>query len=99
MSRLAPDRPSALAADEVGELVFSREIHPGASIFECLRAAWTEAQGEAHATYTTWRDDRRPDAYVVYRAAQDRADAAQDALAWWELGARARRPRVVAEPS
>jgi hypothetical protein len=98
MSRLAPDRPTALAADGVGELVFSREIHPGASIFECLRAAWKEAQGEAHATYTTWRDGR-PDGYVVYRAAQDRADAAQDALASWDLGARARRPRVVAEPS
>jgi hypothetical protein len=89
MSRLAPDRATALAADGVGELVFSREIHPGASIFECLRAAWKEAQGEAHATYAAWRDDRRPDGYVVYRAAQDRADTAQDTLARWELGARA----------
>jgi len=64
-----------------------RDLRPGASMFECLRAAWIEAQGDAHAAYESWRDDARPDGYVVYRAAQDRADAAQDALARWALGA------------
>jgi hypothetical protein len=59
---------------------------PGASVFECLRVAWIEAQGEAHAAYLGWRDAARADGYVVYRAAQDRADAAQDALARWAPG-------------
>jgi hypothetical protein len=90
MSRLAPHRPSALPTNEVGELVFTRDLPAGASMVECLHAAWIEAQGEAHAAYATWRDhgDARLDGYVVYRAAQDRADAAQDALALWAQRAR-----------
>jgi hypothetical protein len=86
MSRLAPGRPIAPPANPVGELVFMRDLRPGASMFECLRAAWIEAQGDAHAAYESWRDDARPDGYVVYRAAQDRADSAQDALARWAPG-------------
>jgi hypothetical protein len=87
MSRLAPDRPSALPANVVGELVFTRDLPAGSSMVECLHAAWMEAHGEAYAAYSAWRDDGRLDGYVVYRAAQDRADAAQDALAQWALGA------------
>jgi hypothetical protein len=86
MSRLAPDRPTALPANGVGELVFTDDLPPGASIFECLRAVWKEAHGEAHAAYAAWRDGGRPEGCVVYRAAQDRADAAQDELARWALG-------------
>jgi hypothetical protein len=40
-----------------------------------------EAQAEANLAYEDWRDVRSRDAYAVYRAAQDRADAAQDDLA------------------
>jgi hypothetical protein len=87
MSRLAPGRPIAPHANGVGELVFMRDLRPGASMAECLRAVWIEAQGEARAAYLGWCDEARPDGYVVYRAAQDRADAAQDALARWALGA------------
>ena len=86
MSRLAPGRPTVPSANAVGELVFMSDLRPGASMFECLRVAWIEAQGEARATYLGWCDEARPDGYVVYRAAQDRADAAQDALARWALG-------------
>ena len=39
-----------------------------------------EAQIEASDAYAHWRDTRDPQAYAVYRAAQDRADAAQDEL-------------------
>jgi hypothetical protein len=42
-----------------------------------------EAQAEADMAYEEWRFDSSTDAYIVYRAAQDRADAAQDALAVW----------------
>ena len=40
-----------------------------------------EAQAEAELAYEAWRDLPGNDAYAVYRAAQDRADAAQDQLA------------------
>jgi hypothetical protein len=42
-----------------------------------------EAQAEADLAYEHWRVDQSRDAYAVYRAAQDRADAAQDDLADW----------------
>ena len=43
--------------------------------------AWCDAREDAAAAYRVWK--RRPDAasYAAYRAAQDREDAAQDALA------------------
>jgi hypothetical protein len=42
-----------------------------------------EAQAEAKLAYEDWRDQPNRDTYVVYRAAQDRADSAQDELADW----------------
>ena len=40
-----------------------------------------EAQAEADLAYEDWRLRLCADSYAVYRAAQDRADAAQDDLA------------------
>jgi hypothetical protein len=40
-----------------------------------------EAQAEADQAYGDWRDSSSGETYTVYRAAQDRADAAQDQLA------------------
>jgi hypothetical protein len=40
-----------------------------------------EAQAEADLAYEDWCVRAGADAYAVYRAAQDRADAAQDDLA------------------
>jgi len=42
-----------------------------------------EAQAEADLAYDHWRAQPSRDSYAVYRAAQDRADAAQDDLADW----------------
>lgn len=51
---------------------------PGASVaFD----AWSDAREEAGEDYWAWRSSGGPDAYATYRAAQDREDAAQDALA------------------
>ena len=36
---------------------------------------------EAILAYEYWREERSPMAYAVYRAAQDRADQAQEVLA------------------
>jgi hypothetical protein len=80
MSWLAASVPASFAND-IGELVFFRDIPQGASMFECLRVAWDEARSEVHRAYEAWLAKDGLDAYAVYRAAQDRADAAQDALA------------------
>jgi hypothetical protein len=42
---------------------------------------WTDARDEACEAYHRWRAAPDPDTYAVYRAAQDREDAAQDTLA------------------
>lgn len=66
---------------DAGELVFAGELPTDASLVQCLRRAWDEARSEARGTYEAWDRESSHDAYVIYRAAQDRADAAQDALA------------------
>jgi hypothetical protein len=43
--------------------------------------AWSDAHEEAEAAWRTWRFGGGREAYVAYRAAVDREDAAQDALA------------------
>ena len=46
-----------------------------------LAFAWRSAQDEALSSYRAWSEAPGRTTYVVYRAAQDRADQAQDALA------------------
>lgn len=53
------------------------------AMYEELSFTRREAQAEANLAYEDWRSEHTSDAYVVYRAAQDRADAAQDQLASW----------------
>ena len=43
--------------------------------------AWEEARDDALDAYRLWHTTACLEAYAVYRAAQDRADAAQDVLA------------------
>jgi hypothetical protein len=43
---------------------------------------WIDARDEARDAYSTWRTAPTAAAYAVYRAAQDREDAAQDTLAY-----------------
>jgi hypothetical protein len=47
-----------------------------------------EAQTEADLAYEAWCQVPGADGYAVYRAAQDRADAAQDRLAGYAGGSR-----------
>jgi len=49
-------------------------------LVEELGCAWRAAQGEAADAYEHWRQVPGQDAYAVYRACQDRADAAQTVL-------------------
>jgi hypothetical protein len=48
-----------------------------------LRDMHRAAQSEASAAYDAWRWRPGAASYAAYRAAQDRADAAQDHLAQW----------------
>jgi len=43
--------------------------------------AWSDAHEEAEHAYLGWRVAGTSETYAAYRAAQDREDAAQDALA------------------
>lgn len=47
---------------------------------DVLEEVWRAAQDEADQAYRAWCDLRGRDAYLAYRAAADRADAALDAL-------------------
>jgi hypothetical protein len=68
--------------EDTHELVLRgpRSAGPGCQPDE-LRAAWAAARAEARLAYDAWRARRGAKLYAVYRAAADRADAAQDALA------------------
>lgn len=57
------------------ELVLRREAPP-----DPVHSAWSDAHEEAVQAYRAWRIAGGASAYAVYRAAQDREDAAQDAL-------------------
>ena len=58
------------------------------ALLEELRFVRREAQAEANQAYLDWGAVSCGERYAVYRAAQDRADAAQDQLANWanEIG-------------
>jgi hypothetical protein len=45
-----------------------------------LTYTWRSAQDEAVVAYRGWCESPGPSEYAVYRAAQDRADQAQDVL-------------------
>jgi hypothetical protein len=62
------------------ELVLRRSARNG-PVWNELYDAWSDAHEEAEDAYRAWRARADGSAYAAYRAAQDREDAAQDALA------------------
>ena len=46
-----------------------------------LFTIWSAARAEANLAYQAWCESGGGDAYTVYRAAEDRADAAEHTLA------------------
>lgn len=65
--------------EDTGELVLYG-TRPDASMPDLLHA-WRSACDESNSALDTWRRSCSCEAFAVYRAAADRADAAQDALA------------------
>jgi hypothetical protein len=57
------------------ELVLRRQV-----TWAPVADAWRDAREDAVAAYRVWHLRRDAASYAVYRAAQDREDAAQDAL-------------------
>lgn len=77
--------------DDTHELVLRRKP---ASMGRPLHNAWRDARSESLTAYRVWEASGGMDAYAVYRAAQDREDAAQDMLAYsTALGGGATAPR------
>ena len=64
---------------DTGEIVI-RPFSPRDAVDE-LFEAWRDARAEANAALECWRAAAGRDAFSVWRAAEDRADAAEDALA------------------
>jgi len=61
--------------DDTRELIVARSDHG-----DVLEQVWRAAQNEADAAYAAWQDAGGREAYLAYRAAADRADAAMDAI-------------------
>ncbi len=62
------------------ELVLRRSAARGPEWNE-LYGVWSDAHEEAEEAFRTWKTRGGAEHYALYRAAQDREDAAQDALA------------------
>jgi hypothetical protein len=62
--------------DDTRELVLRRSAG-----WVPVHEAWSEAREDAAEAYRAWQQRHTRAAYAAYRAAQDREDAAQDALA------------------
>ena len=66
--------------DDTLEVVITRRGRGRGRYGDVLEEVWRAAQDEADAAYAAWCESRGRDAYLAYRAAADRADAALDAL-------------------
>jgi hypothetical protein len=62
------------------EVVLRERVPPARRLAE-LFAMWSAARAEANEAYDHWRAAPGADRFAVYRAAEDRADAAEAALA------------------
>jgi hypothetical protein len=70
-------------AGESRDFALTRPSLRDRALLEELSFVRREAQVEANMAYSDWRGKPCRDRWTVYVAAQDRADAAQDALASW----------------
>jgi len=66
----------------------AQSVSPALWIRDELADTWRAARDDVSAAYGYWSQLRTRESYAVYQAAQDRVDAAQDALACWADGGR-----------
>jgi hypothetical protein len=70
--------------DDTHEIVLGPVAGPDEDMpfpVEELLLCWRDAEDEAACAYRLWRERPGADAFAVYRAAADRADAALETLA------------------
>jgi hypothetical protein len=82
---MTPDGTGGTLFDQLGRAVHTFKPLPAQTptpdwLLAELTCAWRDAQAEATAAYEHWHCAPGPDAYTVYLASQDRADAAQRTL-------------------
>ena len=63
------------------ELILRHDQAPATASWAAAYEAWSDAHEEAESAWRTWRSGGGREAYLTYRAAADREDAAQDAVA------------------
>ncbi len=68
---------------EKRDFLVTRPSRRDYTLLEDLTSARRAAQAEADHAYQRWSGTPSEESYAAYRAAQDRADAAQDQLAAW----------------
>jgi hypothetical protein len=68
---------------EKRDFLITRPSRHDYTLLEDLTSARRAAQAEADDAYQRWSRTPSEETYAGYRAAQDRADAAQDQLAAW----------------
>jgi hypothetical protein len=79
---MSPDQRALLRIEEADTTaIVARPSTREAAMVEELSFVRREAQSEADMAYADWNMLSSRESYAVYRAAQDRADAAQDNLA------------------
>jgi hypothetical protein len=61
---------------------YLRDAMTAARRHDELYTIWSAARAEANLAYAAWCDLPGADSYSIYRAAEDRADAAEQALAF-----------------
>jgi len=66
--------------DDTWELVLPPTGLRGTELVSEMAAVWWAARAESNDAYDHWRRAGGADAYAVYRAAEDRADAAAAGL-------------------
>lgn len=81
MNRDSAERTKLSVGGQLYEFALTSSRMPDHEMRDELSFVRREAQTEADMAYLDWLEQPSEEAYVVYRAAQDRADAAQDDLA------------------
>jgi hypothetical protein len=66
--------------DEATEALMQQLLQSAQVLIDEVTATWRQAHAEARRAYEHWRASPGSTAYARYRAAQDQADSAQDAL-------------------
>jgi hypothetical protein len=68
-----------MSADDVTEAIL-QQLRQSEHVIDDVKLRWREAHARARIAYEQWCLSRGEPAYARYRAAQDQADTAQDAL-------------------